>query len=168
MVKKTKEKNDKKIDTKKVVEMIKETTEEFVELLGVDVQVEVAHDKQQDAFIVNFKTEDEAGLLIGNRGETINAIQLVLGIIASRKVGEWVRVLVNVADWREKEEKRLEDLANQAAERALATGQPQPLYQLKPAQRRIVHMFLSKNNEVETESQGEGVERYLVVLPKSK
>ena len=72
----------------------------------------------------------------------------------------------NVGDWREKQEEHLRILAKEAAERAKETGNPQPIYNLTPSQRRIVHMELTNDKEVVTESTGEGDERYLVISPK--
>ena len=70
---------------------------------------------------------------------------------------------MNVADWREKEQGRLQNLAEITAERVKETGESQSLYNLTSAQRRIVHLELSKNKNVETESLGEGKDRYLIV-----
>lgn len=165
MAVKTKEDKAKKIDRGKIVENV---CNELLDLIGVKTKPSVKHDKENDSYFVSLHTDEEAGLLIGNRGETINSIQLIVGLVVANKVGEWVRVIVNVGDWREKEEERLEGLAEQAADRAISTGEPQPLYNLRAAQRRIVHMFLSKDKNVVTESHGEGDERYLVVLPISK
>jgi spoIIIJ-associated protein len=91
---------------------------------------------------------------------------MILGIMLKQKTGEWARVLVNIGDYREKEEDYLKNLAEGAAARAKETGEPQTLYNLKAGQRRIIHMFLTQDKEVETESQGEGSERYLLIKPK--
>ena len=57
-------------------------------------------------------------------------------------------------------------MADQISQRVVETGQPQPIYNLTPTQRRIVHLALSESKDVETESTGEGEERYLLVKPK--
>lgn len=79
---------------------------------------------------------------------------------------DWDRVLLDIADWREKEERRLQELAIQTAERARETGESQSLFNLNSAERRIVHMTLSEEDGIETKSEGEGKERYLLILPK--
>jgi spoIIIJ-associated protein len=135
-------------------------------LMGSNAQADIELDKKENALMVEIKTEDEAGLLIGSRGETLSALQMLLGMMLKQKIGEWHRVLVNIADWREKEELRLIDLAQQTAERARDTGEAQTLYNLSPSQRRMVHLELSKIDDVETESFGEGSERYLSVRVK--
>ena len=65
---------------------------------------------------------EETGLLIGFHGKTLESFQIILGIIASRELGEWVKVYVNVGDYREKREEALMLMAQHAAERALAMG----------------------------------------------
>lgn len=134
--------------------------------MATSAKVEVSFDKEQDSFIVNIDAGDETGLLIGKKGETLTSIQNILGILLKQQIGEWKRVTVNVGDYREKEEDYLKNLAANALSRAKETGEPQNLYNLKAWQRRIVHMYLSEDKDVETESQGEGEERYLVIKPK--
>ena len=68
---------------------------------------------------------------------------------------------------REKQEKYLKNLAEQAASRAKETGDAQTLYNLNPTQRRIIHLYLAEDSGVETESMGEGEDRFLIVRPKT-
>lgn len=151
-----------------VVALVKEISEELLRLMGTDAKASVSEDKDNEAILVELNTKEEAGLLIGARGETLNSLQTVIGMIVRQKTGEWHRVLVDISDWRERQSERLEDLARQTAERAKDTGEPQPLYNLNAAQRRIVHMALAEKKEIETESEGEGRERYLIVRLKKK
>lgn len=157
---------EKKKTKKEKLKLIQELANKLLELVGSSAKAVVSEDEENDAFLVDIQTENEAGLLIGNRGRTLNSIQTALGIIVRRQTGEWERIIVNVADWRERETQRLEELANQVADRAKITRQPQSLYNLTPSQRRIIHLALADNPEVKTESQGEGKERFLVVSPK--
>ena len=73
---------------------------------------------------------------------------------------------IKTADWREKESARLQDMADSVAERAVQSGEEQPVYNLTPAQRREIHLKLAERDDVTTESKGEGRERYLVVIPQ--
>jgi len=116
--------------------------------------------------LVNIDAPDEAGLLIGNRGRTMLDFQAIVGMIVKRKTGDWYRIIVNIGDWREKENVKLEELAKQAADRAKETGEPQLLYNLTPSQRRTIHVYLSQFNDVETKSEGEGEGRYLIVTAR--
>lgn len=144
---------------------IKELTDKLLTLAGVTAEIEVV-DLGESTYEVNLSTEDETGLLIGFRGENINAIQTVLGIMLKGQTGEWYRLVVNVGDYREKQEEKLKELANQSADRAIETKEPQPVYNLNASQRRVVHLYLSERQDVVTESSGVEPERYLVIKPK--
>jgi len=162
------EKKQKKIKVEKdKIALIEETTNELLSLMGTNAKAKVSEDKENEAFRIDIETE-EVGLLIGHHGETLNSIQTILGMIFRQKTGEWTRIIVNVGDWREKQEEYLKHLAEQTAARVKETGQEQSLYNLTPGQRRIIHLTLSSDPELETESIGEGRERYLVVKPKKK
>lgn len=151
---------------KKDATTLKKLAEELLGLMSVTAKIDVDFDKENEAFIVNIEAGDMTGLLIGKKGDTLSSLQTILGILFKQKVGEWKRIVVNVGDYREKEEDYLRNLALSAASRAKETGEPQSLYNLKPWQRRVIHMALTEDKEVETESQGEGEERYLVVKSK--
>src|SRR3989344_2674527 len=147
-------------------ETAKKLTEELLELMGGAASIEVAEGAENDALVVDVSSEKQTGLLIGRHGVTLLSLQAAIGMMLKQKLGEWVRVIVNVGDWRQKEEEHLGGLAEAAAERVKTTGEPQPIYNLTPSQRRIVHLKLSTDPSIATESQGEGEERYLVVKKK--
>lgn len=151
---------------KKETEILRKAVEEMLELMTVKAKADVSYDKEQEAFVVNIEAGDATGLIIGKKGETLSSLQTILGVMLKQKTDEWKRVVVNVGDYREKEEEYLKGLAESSAARAKETGQPQMLYNLKPWQRRIIHMYLSDKSEVITESEGEGEDRYLVVKSK--
>lgn len=146
-------------------EILTKLAEELISLIGVSTKIEV-NELEEASYEVNLITESETGLLIGFRGENINAIQTVLTLMFKGKTGEWVRVVVNVGDYREKQEDKLKDLADQTIARVKETGQPQPVYNLSPAQRRVIHLYIADNKDVVSTSEGEGEERYLVISPK--
>lgn len=143
--------------------VLKELTDELLKMMSTRATAEVSVDKDNECYAVNINGGDETGLLIGKKGETLLSIQTILGVLLKGKTGEWERITVNVGDYLEKEEEYLKNLAISAASRAKETGDPQSLYNLKSNQRRIIHMILAEDNEVVTESVGEGEERYLVV-----
>ncbi len=150
------------------VSEVQAAVNELLSLMGSKAKATISEDKENEAIRVDIDAGDEAGLLIGRRGETLSSIQTVLGMALRAKRGEWTRVIVNVGDWREKQEDYLKELAQSAAQKAKDTGEPQPIYNLSPGQRRVVHLALSSDSDIETESTGEGEERYLIVKPKTK
>lgn len=145
-------------------DLIQSTAEELLSLLGADGTVSVSEDKENEAYNVEVETQD-AGILIGHHGETIDALQLVLNQALFSKLDN-KRVVLNIGNWRERRRDTVLGLADNIVARVLETGTPQPIYDLTPAERRIVHMHLSENTDVVTESEGEGRDRHLVVKPR--
>lgn len=144
-------------------EVVKLAAEELLAKLEIDVTVAV--ELVDDVYQVKVETE-ESGLLIGFHGETLSSFQLILGLIVYRKLGQWVRVVVEVGDYRARREEQLRVMAQSYAAQVVASGQPLVLPYLPPIERRIIHMALQDNSEVETVSEGEGNLRRLVIKPK--
>lgn len=153
----------KKVDTKE--EVIKQTTEEMLQQMDLAAAVMVTP-SEEGVYLINVETE-ESGLLIGYHGETLSAFQLLLGQIVTKQVGEWVRIVVEVGDYRAKREEQLQQMALSYADQVVATGQPIALPFLPPIERRIVHMALQGHAEVMTESEGEGNFRKLIIKLKA-
>jgi len=147
------------------INQIKKIAEELLEKLEITGVVSVDTD-ESGAFRVHIETE-ETGLLIGFHGRTLESFQMILGLISAKALGKWERVYVNVGDYREKREEALMYMAQRAAERALATGRPVELSRLSASERRVIHLTLSGDERVQTESYGEGFERKLVISPKT-
>jgi len=147
------------------IQSTKEITEQLLKLLLLEAKVEVKEDKENNAINVAIETE-EPGILIGYHGETLSSLQLMLGIMVSKKINEWVRVVVNVGDYREKREEVLKRMALSAAQKAKFSQEAVTLPPLSGNERRIIHLVLTDNPDVITESEGEGEERRVVVKPK--
>ncbi|MBI4062297.1 KH domain-containing protein [Candidatus Gottesmanbacteria bacterium] len=143
---------------------VKQLTEELLQKLEIEAAVSVATD-ETGAYRVHIETQ-ETGLLIGYHGRTLESFQIILGIMVSKGLGSWVKVYVNVGDYREKREETLMHMAMRAAERVLATGRAVELPDLTASERRVVHLTLSGDERVSTESVGEGNNRTLLVKPK--
>lgn len=158
---KTTKKASKPVDKTKVV---KDLAKKLLSELGIDVKLEISEGEDK-SLLVQLETE-EPGIIIGFHGETLSSIQLILGMMAYRQIGEWTRVLVNVNDYRERRQESLEKIALSAAERAKASGEPQDLSPMNSGERRIIHLILASDSEVETESEGEGWQRHVVIRLK--
>ncbi len=148
------------------VKTLKEVSEELFGLMLVKAEISVEYNEADKVFVINVEAGDTTGLLIGKRGDTLLSIQNVLSLLFKQKTGDWEKIVVNVGDYRQKEEEYLKNLATSAAQRAIETNSSQNLYNLKPWQRRVIHMFLTENKDVTTTSEGEGEERYLIISPK--
>lgn len=151
---------------KEKVSILKEVSEKLFELMSVNAKVSVDYNKEDEVFVVDVDAGDATGLLIGKRGETLLSIQNILAMLFKQKTGEWEKLVVNVGDYRQKEEEYLKGLAESTALRAVETGSSQNLYNLKSWQRRVIHLVLADRKDVTTTSEGEGEERYLIISPK--
>ena len=146
-------------------EVVKETAKELLANLQIDCAAE-ATEGEEGLMQVNIATE-ESGLLIGFHGETLSSFQLILGLMVYKKLGQWVKVIVEVGDYRAKRAVQLEALARASADQAVTSGQPVYLSYLPPAERRVVHIALQERTDVTTESEGEGNQRRVVIKPKN-
>ena len=151
--------------TDETKQTVKDIVLDLLSRLGIEGEVEVNTD-ETDAYRVHISSE-ETGLLIGYHGRTLESFQMILSMIVAKEMAP-AKIYVNVNDYREKREESLMYLAQRAAERVIESGRPVELTHLSPAERRIVHLTLSGEERIETESQGEGDHRILVVKPKQE
>jgi spoIIIJ-associated protein len=141
--------------------------EELMNHLGFDVKVEVETGDTSRLNVVGEGDEKDAlGALIGRKGERLSALQHLVNLMLSRKMGGWTRVLVDVEDYRGRRERQLRDLATRAAARVLETGKMLQLEPMPALERRWVHIALRDNQDVATQSIGEEPNRRIVVLPR--
>lgn len=143
-------------------ELVK-TARHIIELLGVESEISGA-ESEDGLWQIVISTEAPA-LLIGFHGKTLSSLQTLFNIIAYKKYGP-VKVLVDVDGWRQRREETVLQIARTAVERVKSTGTPQPIYNLTPYERRIIHIELANDPEIIAESEGEGYDRHLVVKKK--
>ena len=108
------------------------------------------------------------GTAIGRRGETLNAIQYLTNLVANTNTSDHVRVLVDVAGYRQRQNKKLRDLALRSADRCLDEKRRIRLKPMNPAERREVHLALADYQGVATWSEGYEPVRYIVIAPENK
>ena len=149
------------------MDKLKKLSQELLAQLGVKPKtIKVVEDGTGSVSLDVAVDETEAGILIGYHGETIAALQLLLGMMLYQQTGKWTKLVVNIGDYRQKRTDYLTALAQDTAVKVVETGEPLALYNLNPFERRIVHVALSERKDIVTESQGEGKSRFLVVSPK--
>ena len=136
--------------------------EELLQKMGVDAELEL---REEDPITINVLGED-LGILIGRRGETLSAVQFVLNQMLNNQTGEWLGVVVDAEDYRLRREDQLRGLARRMADRARYYRQSVTLDPMPPNERRIIHMELAEQGEVDTHSIGEGEDRRVVITPK--
>lgn len=147
-------------------EVVEETTT-FLRALGIEGRV-ICRDRRSDAephLWVEIITH-ESSLLIGGQGRTLHAVEHVLRLLLRRRVSNDIRILVDVNAYRVRHEEALRRRAQLAAERVHLTGRAVLLEPMSPEERRVVHCALATDGLVETESQGQGPSRRVLVRPR--
>ena len=109
-----------------------------------------------------------AGILIGRKGQTLDAMQFLTDKIINRKSDARVRVKVDIEGYMETRKSNLRHLAFKMAEKAKKTGRPATINQMSAQDRRIVHLALKEDSQVRTQSMGDGYYRRLVIFPKKR
>ena len=143
-------------------ERVRTVLEEIVDALDLDATVEV--DESAERIEGRVEGED-LGVLIGRRGQTIDAVQLVCYRAAFRGLQDRKRVAVDAAGYRGRRRETVERQADRAAERALETGKEIELEPMTPMERKIVHDRLKDRSGLETFSEGDEPERCVIVAP---
>lgn len=146
---------------------IEKIASQFFEKLGVDSEIQVKQDEEKNILIE--ASGENLGILIGYHGETLEALQLLLGIIINNelKSEDWHRVLLDVGGWRDERQEALKNLVSKALARVKETRQVVDLPPMPASQRRFVHTLLSEEPEIEAHSELEGPDRHIVVSYKS-
>jgi spoIIIJ-associated protein len=145
------------------VERVRELVEGVLDELDLEGEVEVREDDERiDVEVVG---EDDYGLLIGKRGQTIDALQLLCYQAAFRGLRERKRVVVDAAGYRERRREVLISRADRAAERALDDNRTVEMDEMSAQERRVVHEHLKDRAGVETYSEGDEPHRCVVVAP---
>lgn len=110
-------------------------------------------------------TGDDLAILIGRHGKTLDALQFIISAITTRTLGFRYPVIVDVEGYKSRQRQKIESIAQSAAQRAVKQHRNVKLRPMSPYERRIVHIALRDNTQVETASEGEGSGRHVVVIP---
>jgi spoIIIJ-associated protein len=144
-------------------ERVRELVEGVLDELDLDGDVEIHEDEDRiEALVLG---GDDYGLLIGKRGQTIDALQLLCYQAAFRGMRERKRVVVDAAGYRQRRRETLESRADRAAEQALSGKRAVEMDPMSAQERRVVHERLKERPGVETYSEGDEPHRCIVVAP---
>jgi spoIIIJ-associated protein len=146
------------------VEALEELLEEIADALRLEVDVQV---EERDGALSGELDGEDVGLFIGRHGQTIDAVQHLAQRIVFPEGPSEVRVVIDANGYRERRAEALRAEADDAADDAVSSGAPIELDPLPPFERRIVHEYLRERGDVETHSEGDEPERYLVVTPRT-
>lgn len=150
--------------TAKDIKAIEKIVAHFIKELEIDGNFSVVENNEMVDIIMETK---DTGIVIGYHGEILESLQLVLSLAIAKQLGHFVRISLEVDGYKKNRIEYLESLAKQVKEKVLAENKEQVLMSLKSWERRVIHMALQDDDEVTSESSGEGRERVLLIKPKN-
>ncbi|MDH5543292.1 MAG: KH domain-containing protein [Nitrospinota bacterium] len=133
-------------------------------LAAMEIAGSVDAEENNGDIMIDIKS-DSGGLIIGRKGETLDAITKIMEIYATRTKGSFMSVIVDTEDYRNRREVKLKELAISSAQKALETGKKVKLSPMKTDERKIIHFTLQDNPAVETRSEGRDDNRRIVIFP---
>jgi len=136
----------------------------LISAMAVEAEFEVL--REEENLIINI-TGSDLGILIGRRGDTLEAIQYLTNLAVSRKIANKTRIIIDVEGYRKRREETLIKLARRLAERVKKTGNSVILEPMSPHERRIIHTALHNEWKISTFSEGEEPHRRIVISLKS-
>ncbi len=134
----------------------------LLDAMGFEARVEVY---DAGGFVAVDVATDNTALFIGQKGETIDALQYLINASVNRARTSRVRIVLDAEGYRQRRVEALQGMAHRSARKALREDRPVELPPMNPAERRVVHLFLRDNPRVTTESEGAGDSRRVLVSP---
>jgi spoIIIJ-associated protein len=141
----------------------KESLEKMLSLIPMATTVRAEKDNERIALSIE---GDSSGLLIGRRGRTLDALQYIVNKIVNKALEKRVQVQVDSENYRERRRETLAQMALKMGDKAKKLNKPVTTNLLNPHDRRIVHLALRDDNELDTRSRGDGILKKVVIIPK--
>ena len=160
--------NDKSYDGKSDEEIIPfgiKALQTIVDGISAGATIKSEQNKEKLLFSIS---GGDSGVLIGKRGQTLEAIQYLLEKMINKKTTKKIRVMVDVEGYLEKRKANLKQMASRMAEKAKKMRKPVTIGQMNAHDRRIVHIHLKDENGIRTQSVGDGYYRKLMIFPKKQ
>lgn len=136
---------------------------EVVEKMGITATINIK--EEEENLYIDIESTD-IGIIIGRRGETLDALQYLAGLVVNKKASSWTRVILDASGYRKRREESLIDLAHKKADRVKRTRRKVSLEPMNPQERRIIHTALQDDLMVTTFSEGEEPYRRVVIALK--
>lgn len=149
------------------VDAIKETERFITEVaskMGLDIII--TRKESRDGLTLALSGSGDLGMLIGRRGQTLDALQYLVNIVANRYADSHIRIVLDAEDFRERRRKTLEDLSDRLAGHVIRTRKEIVLEPMSPHERKIIHSQLQDHAKVKTFSKGDEPNRRIVIAPR--
>lgn len=136
---------------------------EIFKKMGLEVEIDV---KEVEEYTVLDISGPDLGILIGRRGETLDALQYLSNLVGNKNVEKRTRLILDIEGYRKRREETLNKLAFRLADKAMRKGRDVVLEPMNPHERRVIHTALQNHRDVFTYSEGEEPYRKIVIAPK--
>lgn len=147
------------------VRLAQETLEKILSMIPVEANVQT--DSMEDNIVLNI-VGDRSGLLIGRKGKTLDALQYIVTKIVNKALDKRINVVVDSENYRKRRKDSITQLALKMGDKAKKSKKPVATNPLNPHDRRLVHLALKDDDDLETKSRGEGLLKKVVIIPKNK
>lgn len=135
--------------------------------MGMDVSISIDYNEEERELEIDL-SGDDMGVLIGKRGQTLDALQYLTSQVVNKNLDEYVRVKLDTENYRERRQETLETLAKNISYKVRRTRRPVALEPMNPYERRIIHSALQAEKDVTTRSEGEEPYRHVVICYKRR
>lgn len=154
-------------DAAKVMKKAENFVAELLKTMNFDVQVTSSFDHSTNEIYMLVNSEDDMGIIIGKRGQTLDSIQYITSLVINKTTTQYIRVKLDAQGYREKRKEKLENLANSVALKVKRFRKPISLEPMNPYERRIIHSALQSHPYIITKSEGEDPNRFITIMPKN-
>ena len=168
--KETSEPLQEKVVLKNVESTLDEAVEEtkaYITLIAKEMKIDdlTIHTEQNGKYVTLRLESKKAAVLIGKRGQTLNALQQLSQLVANKYANQFLMIQLDVENYRERRQESLEQLAERMADKAIRTGKKVEFEPMPSYERKVIHNALSRRLDIETVSIGTDPNRYLVIEP---
>ena len=154
-----------KIKTDNSMLVAQETLERIISLMSLDSKV--SGEKKGDDLVLNIEGSN-TGILIGYKGRTLEALEYIVNKVVNKAAEKKVRVILDSENYRQRREESLQRLALKMGDQAKRAGKTVTMNAINPHDRRIIHLTLKGDPQVQTKSDGEGLLKKVYIIPNRK
>jgi spoIIIJ-associated protein len=154
-----------KIRENNTIAVAEETLRKIISLMSIDAKISA--ERKGDDIVLNIEGNN-TGILIGHKGRTLEALEFIVNKAVNKAAEKKVRVIVDTENYRQRKEESLKRLALKMGEQAKRTRKTVTINSVNPHDRRIIHLALKGDNQVQTKSDGEGLFKKVYIIPNKK
>ena len=154
-----------KIRENNTIAVAEETLRKIISLMSIDAKISA--ERKGDDIVLNIEGNN-TGILIGHKGRTLEALEFIVNKAVNKAAEKKVRVIVDTENYRQRKEDSLKRLALKMGEQAKRTRKTVTINSVNPHDRRIIHLALKGDNQVQTKSDGEGLFKKIYIIPNKK